>query len=583
MEPRRDLLLSFPVEVLSGICSYIYARDLACLWASGCKQLQEALGTRGGAKVFHLESDAIYVSKWPSLLHYLPHLTEITIIDQYLDYRPNLSTLSPVLRKLVLHFDEALPRLLDAIAEEASFAHLEVLDIVDPVTDRDVPLSRLKSLSSLSSLSLSQVAHGGSILDFVPPHLTFLEVRASHIDSLDFGFPQSLETFRGWIDECPKVGDTAGLPQGLHTFQLTTWDAKLTAIDISKLPRNLTSLRTAADFSSPRDTLAALPPLLRTFYQDTTFNCPKDLLQLLPRTLTSTNIIRSADAESVIFVPTGITQCTLLYPTPTNLPKLPPTLLHLQGFQIARAVPTPESSDRFSFPNTLKTLSGFPADLLDHHALPEGLLDLTIEQGPEKLSAARALRLPQGLESLSTRCHMEPDSLLHLPQRLKKLEADLSTILFTAEIARQLPPTLTLLKLSHIRLESPDLLSFLPSSLTTLMLSADSLDRVALSRLNTPHLRTLHLQLKHDEAGLGDAILTALPRRLLSMVYRVIDNQFEDITVVAINKLPPGLTRLSLPDSPQVLTLSTIPPHLHPNLVIQLSNTFISARKADDN
>lgn len=417
MELSQHLLLSFPIEVLAGITSYFEARDLARLWICGCKQLQEALGSRGGAKVFRLKQDWFYVSSWPPLLRNFPQLTELSFLDASLVQTPHLLETSSTLRKLELNFDKSLTYFLEALADGPShFAHLETLYIDDPLGAIEFePFSRLKTVSSLTSLDLSAPVYAGSILDFLPPNLVSLIYNTDRIGTMDFNFPRSLESFSCWLgDSCERFGDFADLPQGLRKFIFNSEIYSFPPSEIEKLPRGLTYLITAIAGSNPVEVLKALPPLIQTFIHNSLHETyDMETCKHLPRSITHTNVIPDVTMENVALLPPNIVHARVKSSELAIIPKLPPKLveLYFEG-ELTATIPT----EPIALPNTLTKFNCVSSLMLERCILPESLL--IVVSARTRFPTAQAQRLPPTLNSLNiSSCDLE--CLPHLPRGLK--------------------------------------------------------------------------------------------------------------------------------------------------------------------
>ena len=572
MQPQH-LLLSFPIEVLSEITGRLLARDLAKLWNCGCKQLHEALGKRGGVKLFRLHDDVLYVHRWPSLIQHLPHLTELRITDPRLGNPPQTLQLTPALRQLMLYFNFALTLFLDAVAlDPTNFQNLEDLCIEDTTTEsQHEALGRLKTISSLTSLNVTFSTYNGSILDFLPPRLTKLVVNAADIGSLDFHLPESVEYFSADIGSSDNFGDLGDLPSGLLSFDFAYEDFKFALEEIAALPRRLTALDTNVELDDFEGLLTSIPPSLRVLKVATWRNyIPDTLIALLPRSLIYTDILSKITIETLKLVPPCINSLSLASNDLNIFANLPLALEKLVCYANHPLVGTLDGSDRLRLPGTLNHMEHVPVEILDYCTLPDGLLTLHFNES--RLTVAHTLCLPSRLTKLAVPT-FEPLCISHLPQSIRDLEIgkENAEFIFTADMARHLPSSLVHLSLLVSRVETGSL-ACLSSELTTLYITANYLDIGAIGTLNTPKMRFLGLTLKQDETGFTTDLLSNLPPRLRLMRYKVRNQQIKDIARESLAKLPPGLTRLLLPESPSnrelrsyLDSLDPKPSHLHPD------------------
>lgn len=579
MELDHHLLLSFPVDVLADITSRIEAHELARLWNCGNKQLQEALGSRGGAKVFYFESVTQSASKWPLLLRQLPHLTQLSIINSNLECEPvNLLEASSCLRKLELSIAKPLTCFLNAVSQTSShFAHLEDLEITDRTGSIECEtFSLLKTVSSLTRLHLWAPTYTGSTQDFLPPNLTSLTYIAEELGTVDFNLPRSLQTFECWIGSDTKTVNVGALPSSLRSFSFSGTSSKLTPSEAALLPRELEELNTPTDDRSPKELIAALPPRLRSWKVYSPLELSDDLLALLPRSLTFTNATISVTAKTVSFLPPNLTELGVTSNDLNMLSKLPLGLKMLSSCRAAELIHC-ESGTTPSLPPNLERLLNFSAEILDFVTLPESLMQLSLVD--TRFTTAHALLLPQGLQSLDL-FDFEPESLAHLPQGLQSFIASNYHYerLLTADMVSRLPPTLRYFCMSASCLGSDDALSFFPQSLVTLSLVFDKLPHNAVSMIQLSKLEDLQLEVTFDEAGLGSAIVANLPRSLTRFRYMIRNPQFDDISLAAIQNLPPNLVSLFLPPSKEIQTLNTLPAYCNQKLKISSGRKWLFAR-----
>lgn len=526
--------------------------------------------------MFLLEHDHRFAPKWPSLLRHFPHLTELAIQCGEIPQDPSALLGAPLLRELDLSINSSLMVFLNALSQSPShFVHLAVLKINDPVGDIDFDsISRLKTLSSVTELNLNSPRYLGSTQDFVPPNLVSLSYFAQEIGTMDFNLPRSLEYFQSWDATISQPGDFADLPSGLRTFSFYSNVTSYGASDVAKLPRSLNYLDLALDdFTS--ELLAALPPRLQSLHSSFGTQVPSDLLKHLPQTLTSTNVIEPVTVETVDSVPPNIIFLTLATNDLKIFAKLPSKLRELEC--VGQPLGLYENDGPISLPSTLVHISKLPAELLDHVTLPDGLKSLYVANSV--FTAAHALRLPQSLTIFAT-VEYELESFANLPRGLASLTAEKpsSKGVIAGDHLRSLPPSLTSLTIAAKRLKSAHTLSLFPSTLVTLYLTLDHLKVRSAKHLRTFRLSILTLHLKTDSAGLGDAILTHLPRTLQYLHYIVKEPQFDDISLDSLQALPPMLLNLTLPHSSAIAALSVVPSCCPRKLNISSGNSWIPAR-----
>lgn len=534
--------------------------------------------------MFKLEGDPFFPSRWPSLAYQLPHLAEISISDSKIQAQQlHLLELSPVLRKIQLKFRRALKHFLEAIKDDAThFAHLEDLNIADSFGSIEFEaFSRLKSVSSLTALDLVSPGYSGSILDFLPPNLVSLCFISTNIGVVDFHLPRSLEVFKCTRGKNERiVGDLGDLPQGLRAFDFTCWTSKFSAEDIAKLPRGLTSLKAHIESSNPSELAVALPPLLQSFTNTAqpTGEFSEEHMKLLPRSLTYTNAIGIITRQHLEHLPPNLIRISAESSDLGIFSELPSKLQELTLFESSYIEVPDDKEARLTLPNTLTHLSCIASTRVERLILPECLVRLNMEHVP--LTTALALLLPRKLESL-TAGNCDPECLSTLPRGLKSLQLGEigHKVLFTAAMAESFPRALGVLRFAVAHLE-PVVLSILPTSLDTLYITAHTLDRIAVEKLNAPNLERLRFKLLHAKPGLGDAILAAAPRKLRALqLIPAGPPIMNDISKQSIDNLPRGLIILTIPDSPEVARLDVTPPHLHPALNIRCGSKWIRAQQ----
>ena len=569
MEPIQHLLLSVPIEVLSCITGKLNSREIAKLWNCGSKQLHEAFGRRGGVKALMHNGDPLYVPRWPSLLCHLPNLSEMCIIDDKLVNGPHLIHATPKLRTMTLCFESALVSFLNAIAPNTPhFSNLESLCIEDTSNlSVNETLCRLKTISSLTDLDLAILSYTGSILEFLPPKLLSLSFTANIISVIDFNVPRSLEKLIIALASSPKVGDLADLPSGLLSFCFASEDYTMTLDHIATLPRGLTRLETELQFSDWKNLLAVIPPFLQEYRLfGANKHIPKEHFNLLPRSLTDTNILGNVTAESVKQLPPNISYISINSDAPSLLSNLPSKLKTLDR-RLETPLEIPEDfNGRIALPCTLTRLTNFPVTILDYCTLPEGMLSISF-LSTDVLTAAHARLLPRSLTRLMI-SEFEPEGLVYLPRPLRfaYLGAPGSTVGLTAVMIGNIPRSLKSLSLRVASIEAAAF-EVMPTDLHDLTIHADTLDLGALGKLNTPNLRVLYIYLQLDAPGLLDDFLATIPRAVRLFRCNMREMQFE---VTSFDKIPAGLVTLSIPPdlSDKSRALPKLPTHAHPDLVI---------------
>lgn len=569
-------LAVFPIEVLSGVVALLDGRNIALLWACGSTRLNKNLTARGVATKFDLTLDPLFRSKWPSIINKLPFLSDFYFHDHHqakgsvrLEDLQFEAPLSP--RTLRLEFEDSLRAFLKALKRSPSiFSTLSTLIIEGEQAELDTEGAlALKSLSSLSTMDFSISSYSGSLLDFIPPNLTFLDMGIEYVADVPLKLPSSLLTFVCWIGDCDNFGDVRDLPPSLTKFCFYSEFKDFSLEEISQLPTGLTSLTIKANFLS-EEYIKVLPPSLRTLkscYDDET---PQDhQLKLFPRNLTKINSHPTITVENVEFLPPGLITLKLVSHDPALYPKLSPNLKSLQCLVGGDNIPY-NSLDRLILPKFLTSLTYFKAAQPSQCLLPETLK--TFYFNGTTFTAEDTRSLPKGLEIL-TIPQCDPEAMRGLPQGLKLLRAgtyksDRPTLI-TAELAAQLPRTLISLEMVSMELESPQVIYNLPDGLDNLSLEIKFLDKSCNLSRAPSSLRTLSIYTKTYESGLAHSLITTLPRKILSFTTRIGGYaKLSDIGVEALQRLPPGLTSLNLPESDEIekIISSPLPGYLPPLL-----------------
>lgn len=560
-----SLLLNLPIELLSEISLMLGGRDITRLWNCGNKRLQHRLGEQGAVK--HYDCAPIRASaQLPSIL---AHLRIQAVAIRFEGPLSPKIELSPHLQQLMISWRQSGHKLCDAFNHTlSSFQSLSALKLsasATPFQQGDAAL--LKTPPALTNLMIHFKSFDGSVSDILRPGLEKVTIQLDYIRILDFHFPSSLVAAVLTIESFEQVDESGDFPQALSWLSVSSRNYKTSTQLITKLPRSMTVLHISSD-DSLESILKAVPLSLMSL---DIFNCREvmtvDLMKLMPRTLLRSFLIKNMQndlsLELVEQLPPALIELDLVPNELRFLQKLPTGLQLLKLMPHAFTLPTGDTECVF-LPKELKALTGLRSELIEFCALPESLEELSMIEST--FQAQHARRLPSGLKSLRIRS-LSLDFAPALPSRLKILQVwvhDAAWTLMTDHVMH-LPRTLTNLSLATIQLESAETLSHVPQGLQNLALNMKSVESEGLSPLGRSQLRILCLIVQQDRAGLGDEILTRLPASLVSLTY-VTSSVFKDITVDALKHLPRGLLTLTLPESPNIMTLAEKPAFLPPNL-----------------
>lgn len=584
---RSIVLNALPVEVLTDIVAFLDGRDIARLWICGCSILNRNLGVRGAVRKFELILDPLFAPKWPSIIDKLPFISEFCVYE-YKHTKGtftlgNLEFQAPLtLRTLSLSFSYSCAAFQQALVRTPSvFSALETLRLSgeqELLTSEQA--AALKSLSSLTKLEFDIASYFGSFTDLVPPNVTHLKVALHYCQIMDFKLPVTLLTFKCRLLECSGSPDVGDLPRGLTTFCFDNDDVTFETKDILRLPPKLTHLNLRVEVSS-EELWRALPPLLRTFKVLRQDLASSDyFLKLYPRSLTNISWYPLVTAENIENLPPGLTKLSRVAQGLQIIPKLPPNLRNFTGSSyLDGGVSAVASSERFLLPSRLTSLTYLRACDLAHCVLPATLKLLSVF-GPT-FTSEHTRSLPIGLQRLTVQ-RFDSDCLLGLPRGLTLLVAGshargTPSVPFTTEMASNLPSTLTLLRLYTVDVQSPETLYALPQGLEELDLKITALDK-SCNLLKLPSsVRSLELEILTLQDGLGHALLSTLPRKLVSfnLTLGTVERSgtLTDIGIESIQHLPPALTELTIPGSAEIQSIKPRPSYLPQYLyLIQCGN-----------
>lgn len=570
----HSLLVSSPIEVLATITSHLKARGLCRLWFCGNTFLNERLGARGGVTHFALDQDSLSPQKWPSLIAHLPHITRLSIDNNgdpdFTESIPTPLELPPQLRALELAFTGCAQHFCGGLAHSpARFQTLESLKLISSSSKIKIKeIEPLRALPSLSGLTLAFISYNGALSDFLFPGLVKVHLYLEHVDTINFKLPSSLQHFQMRTGSHFTIDGNADFPAGLQSVHIVSRKFRASTKFFASLPRNLKHLTIPTE-ESLESVLKAVPPFLLTldllnFQEQITL----EHLKLFPRTITQSNLLMdllpAINLENADFLPP---QLLALKRVPNNLPvleKLPPGLTSLVCDRFTQD-PISNHARRIALPQNLTEVTSLAPELLEFCTLPESLVDLQIATGA--FNAQHARGLPRGLKSLIFSSPLL-DCVSLLPSRLTTLHVHSDTVAWTLSTADAmlLPRTLTVLTLGEILVESAETLSHLPDGLQDLALYLPTLENDCLGSLSRTRLKTLTLTVDRDHPGLGDAILTNMPRTLTILRYNVLTPGCKDIAVDSFKLLPRGLYQLSIPDSPQIRSLTEKPTFWPPEL-----------------
>lgn len=571
-------LCSIPPEVLCGIVTHLRGKEIAFLWLCGSNALNANLGARGAVKRFEMDLDPICNISWPSILDHLPHVADFRILDDVYTRDtlrfPHLSFgESSALRSLTLQYAGSSTAFLRALDRTPSaFSTLETLNIVGEqkrlTEDNAVALRSMETLKSLR-LGFSSYSDG-PLSDLIPPNVTYLYLKLASCDTVDFKLPDSLVTYKMLIGGFYDAHDAETFPPGLTKFCFKNTTKVFTVEEISRLPSTLTHLNVTVDLEA-ENLWTSLPPSLRAFKMPEDSPETTDAhFKLYPRSITHLNSNPLITTENIEFLPSSLTTLSNVSPDLHLLSKLPPNLTNLKFYCTVEQIDDSTSLDRIALPKCLTQLTGLSATLLARCNLPSTLTFLNVVSGIFTSDNTRAL--PAGLRELEHSNDFESDCLAGLPRRLTRLSvgtiiSQRARSVITAELAANLPSTLTSLDLFSIELDSADTIASLPRSIKHLYLQLENLSNCSdLSQLPKT-LKTLTIHSENYQDGLGRLILTSLPRKLISFNLTTGATAPADIDRGSLEQLPPGLTFLNIPDSTQLGDLGDpymyLPPYLN--------------------
>lgn len=575
--PSKYLALNaFSLEVLSYVVALLGGREITHLWIGGNNQLNKRLSARDVVRRFEFNLDTLFPVQWPSIINNFPFVSDFcipycahtrnTLYIEHLLFEAPLT-----LKSLKLCFAKSTRAFLGALARSPSvFSTLESLEIggqqINSTTDEAFAI---KSLSSLLSLDLGSITYAGALSDFVPPNVTFLNMDFNECDTLDFKLPASLLTFKSWAGTFETKGDLGDLPAGLTKLCLFSEFELFSADQVSRLPRSLRSLNAPIDLED-ESIWNALPPSLTSVKSSYDGRTPTDFcIKRCPRSITNLNCFPLLTLENIELLPPHITRLHSLSHDLRIIPKLSPNTRSIQflGQYSAKRVETSEDvAERIVLPNRLTNLSSFQASFMTSCVLPATLRRLNLIAA--RFTSEHTRMLPSRLEELLVQ-DFEPDSLIGLPHGLKTLRAGnaVNSGTFTADLASKLPRTLTSLQLHGTEIGAPEALYALPENLEYLIVQGTDWPE-SCNLLRAPSsLRYISLIIKDSKAGLGHAILSTLPRRLASLNLSLNGSaSLLGVLKESIQRLPPSLTFLRIPDSAEIVLMVDRPPYLPEHL-----------------
>jgi hypothetical protein len=579
-------------DALDRITSTLTAYELATLWFCGDSHLNLKLSTARGVTRFDFEYDPARKPLWPNLLAQLEGITDISIqFDKLFGIVvPNMLQISPTVRNMVLNFPYALAFFQSALRiDPVRFQNLEVLEYLPRAYDN--PRVKLVGLNlpNLKRLSLPLGGRSRQPFDMkhLPSSLTALSFDSRKPENFDVEHLKNLSFLDVTLSEKGDVNDFWHLlPDTLiHlSTRFSSGDTSVYSWNWSALPRQLRSLSVSCpDFDE--SVSVQLPPALEVLEISSSFEAHSisllkslppqlkclvmivfeasispEIAKVLPRSLKGC-LFSAVDSDAVHLLPAGITEIQVISSSEEK---------HHQQIMMIEPNENPL--------NVWSTLVHLTVTVLHPHIaklLPANLKTLEIDGG--SLNHDLMSLLPKNLIIFGTsQGALRPrigkllvDSVHWglLPRHLTSLSIAVESLELSYESSSLLPRNLQTLELECLSIDSSEWFVNLPPTLTSFTLKAQELPPQTDETISValPHLGYLSIAVTSVSGCKVEQLIQNLPRRLVTFSFDIKDEKGScQVSEKDISRLPPSLTQLHLPDSPNLQSFNweTCPPYL---------------------
>lgn len=544
-------LTNFPVEVLQLITNELLAHHLGRLICCGNKTLLHRMGKEGGVALVSVELRPERKIVWPSLVKHFPELQTFKVIDYTLatemphSWKPNWKDLTRGLDAIELFY----PGDTDEFITEANLKHLEYLESISCWTpmygEDDVWL--FGWIRTTCTLIRSLTLNGDDFfVGYLPETLEELSFSANLTTLPIYELPKMLikfELFSSTVS--PDLFDLICRLQHLETLIIHM--ALFDEADLARVPSSLTHLQLFVRGEIVSSTLKLLPPNLLTLLCIEAHVTSSSIKQL-PRKLLKTDVIHRLTLADVPSLPPGIqylNSCNVTLDVAAILPSS------------VRSFATLESTSQWTVTNSQFTpsLQRLQCPFLPS-ATADGLCSL-----PSRL---RILEI-QGTSCIddlpNNRCSPLPSGLSKLVIQARHFEDPYvptgNEVIVSNAFLERLPPHLASLKLSGVLFLDGISFTSLPTTLTSLALTCNSIPFGSPATL-PESLQKLTILLWEPPRKFSAHLLKHLPHGLKTLFYGI-NNEDDDCEVVndVVMQLPPRITRVNLPFSSLLDTACT--------------------------
>lgn len=599
-------IASLHPQAFANLTAYLAAFDVARLWMTGVKKLQELMiDVKGGATHFRLYWQKPVPLPWPTLLSKLITITDLEII---VDSLPD----APIGLKQPLH-GEMLPRSLKRLTVSFPRCMTELCLLSGPQYKLDerryakqsTYFDFAKYLPNLTSLSMidensaqdTKIATGSErtereeaarLASALPRTLTSLTVSPfpllseAFVEALPPSLTQFSQNYRTLSHEEPindwrqRFGAALGsltikspiadiwrfLPKNLTYLDLSQCDINLEPAAWKHLPRSLTYLGLPEFSGQEIDDVSALPPKLLHLYTPSKFDVSVNLVRHLPPSITHLSHQAQFSADCLQYLNPDfehISVAPAIGKEPHPLSNLP---VHLHSLEIRGNYTLDFTQNPLKQLYSLRLLHGWSPAIFDYSSLPNSLRTLQIDSSCTILQYSQIGLLPKSLQELDLPFNLGNHSVCSFdafPQYLISLKVEvllpkkkkLAMPSSKVRLSRNVPCHLQTLEISgKYKLFTNEWVEALPPSITQLHIrprkySGDKPTDILDSKLTSNCFPNLPPRLK-----------------VLSMC---IDDVLNDS---ALAKLPRSLARLTIekaPPSVSILSegyLSSLPPNI---------------------
>ena len=569
-----DLL---PTEVLQLVTGHLNGLYIGLLWLCGNTRLNKRMGDERG--VIHFEIYSKFCA-WPTLACNFHHLESFRFIPEPFpedrpDWAPNPDNyleLSPTLTSLDLTGLEDIASFVSSIYH-ADDSLLQLKTLKTSSKGVELHLNLLKCLPSIERFVMPCCALDRLSPVFLPSQLKELALEVGYLDlSAGIYFPESLESLNLKFGACSIRNPWtlfSGLPVGLTELSICDSDGGEgpKADDMALLPPGLKSFKTMLFHGTPDAAyLRALPRNLTKLYLERTFRQVVDweaddyaALKALPRTITDMwdddrplgiNILPTQ--ETAKFFPPGLVCDNPWVTWDESVYYADAKTVTITG------APLDQELRAKKLPDSITSIIAHSSDYINMHMLPTSLTCLDLQLEDLKSPIERFEHFPKSLHTLwiSLLDPIVDFPFGALPKHIQeiKLERWNGEVSITPELCGAFPRNLRCLRLTHVGFESPAASwPLLPPKLEELSIIGTSLPLGCVEALPRMGIQTLLLKFSEDPScKLSHHILMALPLSLTSLTLEDDSPGVENITYRSIDKLPPGLTCLSIasPEAP---------------------------------